>query len=216
LVAAQTAVQQDGLKIYTIASARRRDDLNPLTATENGGFVKDDAGSFVKSRLDEPALKAIAAATGGLYAPLRRSRTGIRDYIKAGLAPMPQHDLVSRRQKIYIQRYQWPLAGSLLRCSPACSSAPPQHPPAVGAHSFPLASVGRRGLADVDRYRLAATDGDTASRGLADAAAVSGVALLAALAPAGPTRAPRHAPRSLHKVISSRPRTSTRGGKTLS
>jgi Ca-activated chloride channel family protein len=190
LVAAQTAVQQDGLKIYTIGVGTPQGDLIPLTATANGGFVKDDAGSFVKSRLDEPALKAIAAATGGLYAPLGAQGQGFETIYKAGLAPMLKHDLVSRRQKIYIQRYQWPLAGSLLLLFAGLlignrRSIRARRRAQLSA-SRASADVASLTLTDTDSRPLSA---DTASRGLADAAAVSGIALLLALAPAGPTRA---------------------------
>ena len=113
VVAAQAAARQDGLKIYTIGVGTPQGDLIPLTASANGGFMKDDAGGFVKSRLDEPALKAIAAATGGLYAPLGSQGQGFETIYRMGLAPALKHDLASRRQRVYTQRYQWPLAGSL-------------------------------------------------------------------------------------------------------
>ena len=113
LIAAQAAASQDGLKIYTIGVGTAQGDLIPLTANSNGGFVKDESGGFVKSRLDEPALKAIAAATGGQYAPLGAQGQGFEAIYRGSLAPLLKHDLASRQQRVYIQRYQWPLAGSL-------------------------------------------------------------------------------------------------------
>jgi Ca-activated chloride channel family protein len=113
LVAAQAAAQQDGLKIYTIGVGTPQGDLIPVSASQGSGFVKDDAGAFIKSKLDEPALKAIASATGGLYAPLGAQGQGFETIYKSGLAPMLKHDVASRRQKIYTERYQWPLAASL-------------------------------------------------------------------------------------------------------
>jgi len=113
LIAAQAAASQDGLKIYTIGVGTAQGDLIPLTANSNGGFVKDESGGFVKSRLDEPALKAIAAATGGQYAPLGAQGQGFEAIYRSSLAPLLKHDLSSRQQRVYIQRYQWPLAASL-------------------------------------------------------------------------------------------------------
>jgi Ca-activated chloride channel family protein len=113
LVAAQAAARQDGLKIYTVGVGTPQGDLIPVSGSEGNGFVKDDSGAFVKSRLDEPALKAIAAATGGLYAPLGAQGQGFDTIYRAALAPLLKHDVASRRQKVYIQRYQWPLAASL-------------------------------------------------------------------------------------------------------
>jgi Ca-activated chloride channel family protein len=113
LIAAQAAAREDGLKIYTVGVGTAQGDLIPLNANPNAGFVKDEAGGFVRSRLDEPALKAIAAATGGQYAPLGPQGQGFETIYQGSLAPLLKHDLAARQQKVYIQRYQWPLAGSL-------------------------------------------------------------------------------------------------------
>ncbi len=113
LVAAKAAAQQDGLKIYTVGVGTANGDLIPLPANQGGGFLKDAAGNLVKSRLDEGALKAIAAATGGLYAPLGAEGQGLETVYRQALAPLSKHDLASRQQKIYTQRYQWPLTAAL-------------------------------------------------------------------------------------------------------
>jgi len=113
LTAAQAAARQDSLKIYTIGVGTAQGELIPLSDNPNGGFVKDDSGEFVKSRLDEPALKAIAAATGGQYAPLGSQGQGFEALYQSSLAPLLKHDLASRQQKVYIERYQWPLSGAL-------------------------------------------------------------------------------------------------------
>ena len=167
LIAAQAAARQDSLKIYTIGVGTAQGDLIPLTANPNSGFVKDDSGGFVKSRLDEPALKAIAAATGGLYAPLGAQGQGFETIYKVGLAPTLKHDLASRQQKVYIQRYQWPLAGSL------------------GLLFTSLLVGTRRRISAGRRAQVSAS-----RRVLADSVAVSGLVLLfLSLALAGPVRA---------------------------
>jgi Ca-activated chloride channel family protein len=58
-------------------------------------------------------LKAIAEATGGLYAPLGAQGQGLETIYQQALAPLAKHDLASRRQKVYTERFQWPLAASL-------------------------------------------------------------------------------------------------------
>ena len=113
LAAASEAHARDGLKIYTIGVGTANGDLIPLPADRGGGFVKDENGAFVKSHLDEKTLTAIAQATGGLYAPLGRQGEGFDVIYDKALGPMAKHDLASRQQKIYIERFQWPLAGSL-------------------------------------------------------------------------------------------------------
>ncbi len=113
LVAAQTAKQQDGLTIFTVGVGTAGGDLIPVPPEQGGGFVKDETGEFVKSRLDAPALKAIAAATGGFYVPHGTQGEGLETIYKTVLGPMAKHDLASRQQKVYTERYQWPLAVSL-------------------------------------------------------------------------------------------------------
>ena len=149
LAAAQAAARQDGLKIYAIGVGTPQGDLVPVSADQPGGYVKDEAGAFVRSRLDEPALKAIAAATGGLYAPLGAGGQGFEFLYKAALAPMLKHDLASRQQKVYTQRYQWPLAAalgsllsSLLVGTRRRSRAPARPPlPQMRSRSLDAASV---------------------------------------------------------------------------
>jgi Ca-activated chloride channel homolog len=113
LATARTAVLQDGLKIYTVGVGTAAGELIPVPPDQGGGFVKDDAGALVKSRLDETALKAIAAATGGIYAPLGPQGEGLQAIFKAVFGSVAKHDLAFRQRKIYIERYQWPLAASV-------------------------------------------------------------------------------------------------------
>jgi Ca-activated chloride channel family protein len=111
--AAEAAAKQDGLKIYTVGIGTAEGDLIPLPSDLGGGFVKDDTGTLVRSRLDEGGLKAIASATGGAYAHLGGRGEGFEAFLKTVFGAVSKHDLVYRQQKIYTQRYQWPLAASL-------------------------------------------------------------------------------------------------------
>ena len=112
LAAAQEAKQQ-GLKIFTVGVGTANGDLIPIAPEQGGGFVKDEQGQFVKSRLDETGLTALAAATGGIYVPLGTQGEGLEYLYKTVLGPLAKHDLASRRQRLYIDRFQWPLGASL-------------------------------------------------------------------------------------------------------
>jgi Ca-activated chloride channel family protein len=85
-----------------------------LPPDQGGGFVKDETGALVKSHLDEGGLKAIAAATGGAYVHLVGQGEGFEAFLRTVFGAVSKHDLVYRQQKIYTQRYQWPLAASLV------------------------------------------------------------------------------------------------------
>ena len=113
LETAKAALKQDGLKIYTVGVGSANGDLIPLPADQGGGFLKDNEGHFVRSRLDEPALRALAQATGGSYAPLGAANQGLDEIYARALAPLAKHDLESRTEKVYVERYQWPLAAGL-------------------------------------------------------------------------------------------------------
>jgi Ca-activated chloride channel homolog len=110
---AQAAAKADGIKIFTVGVGTAAGDLIPLPPDQGGGFVKDETGAFVKSRLDEQALKAIAGAAGGFYVPLGTQAEGLELIFQNVLGSIAKHDLASRQKKIYIERYQWPLAASL-------------------------------------------------------------------------------------------------------
>jgi Ca-activated chloride channel family protein len=112
LTAAKAAATQDGLKIFTVGVGSANGDLIPLPADQGGGFLKDSEGHLVKSHLDESALKALAAAAGGSYAPLGAKNQGLDAIYQEALAPLAKHDLDSRAQKVYTERFQWPLCAA--------------------------------------------------------------------------------------------------------
>ena len=112
--AAEEAAKQDGLKIYTVGIGTAEGDLIPLPSDQGGDFVKDDTGALVKSHLDEGGLKAIASATGGAYTHLVGQGEDFEAFLRTVFGAVSKHDLVYRQQKVYTQRYQWPLAASLV------------------------------------------------------------------------------------------------------
>lgn len=114
LAAATQAARQDGLKIYTVGIGTAGGDLIPLPADQGGGFVKDETGAFVKSHLDEAALKEIASATGGAYVHLGGQGEDFEVFLRTVFGAVSQHDLVYRQRRIYTERYQWPLAASFV------------------------------------------------------------------------------------------------------
>jgi Ca-activated chloride channel family protein len=113
LTAAREAAQQEGLKIYTVGIGTPEGDLIPLSLDEGGGFVKDETGALVKSRLDEAGLKAIASATGGAYVHLGGRGENFEAFLRTVFGAVSKHDLIYRQQKVYTKRYQWPLAACL-------------------------------------------------------------------------------------------------------
>jgi len=100
-----------GLTIYTVGVGTREGELIPLTG---GGFVKDKQGKFITSRLDEPSLKQIAEKSGGLYVPLGNSGEGLETVYREKLALIPKEEIAERRQKIPLERFEYPLALAII------------------------------------------------------------------------------------------------------
>jgi len=105
---------REGLRIDTVGVGTPGGDLIPLPAESGGGFLKDREGHLVKSRLDEATLAALAAATGGRYVLLGADNRGLEALYREALAPRAKHDMESRTERVYLERFQWPLAAALL------------------------------------------------------------------------------------------------------
>ena len=112
---AARAAGQNGVKIYTVGVGTTQGELIPVTE-ENGGtsFVKDDNGQVVKSHLDENMLRQIAQATGGRYEPLGQRGEGLERIYQENLKPLPRQELTAREEKVYIERFQWPIGFGLI------------------------------------------------------------------------------------------------------
>ncbi|MEP6549377.1 MAG: VWA domain-containing protein [Gammaproteobacteria bacterium] len=114
VIGAAKAAAQQGLKIYTVGVGTANGDLIPLPADQGGGFLKDTAGQFVKSHLDEATLRHIAEVTGGIYTPLGSEGQGLETIYRQALGALAKHDLAAEEHRVYIQRFQWPLGAGLL------------------------------------------------------------------------------------------------------
>ena len=102
LVAASQAAKA-GLVIYTVGVGTPGGQLIP-------GAVRDGAGQPVRSRLDEPMLRQLAAATGGAYAALGPSGRGLEALYQQHLAGLPRRTADERTNKVWTERFALPLA----------------------------------------------------------------------------------------------------------
>jgi Ca-activated chloride channel family protein len=96
--------------IYTVGIGTREGELIRLPG-ENGeaAFLKDAAGNFVKSRLNEAMLKDVAAMTGGAYVRASGGESGL-DYIYTNyLTRLEKRDIESKMEQHYHERFQIPL-----------------------------------------------------------------------------------------------------------
>ncbi len=102
---------QEKMLIYTVGVGTPQGELIPLP---EGGFVQDESGAFVTSRLDEQTLTAAAEATGGSYTPLGSMGEGLVSLYERKLAALRKEEQERRKKKIPVERFQWPLAAAVL------------------------------------------------------------------------------------------------------
>jgi Ca-activated chloride channel homolog len=110
LDAAKNAAQS-GLKIYTVGVGTPNGDLIP--ERDDSGAVqyhRDAGGQEVQSKLDESTLRQIAELTGGAYAALGQRGEGLDEIYSRYIEPLPKQNIEERREKIRIERFEWPLA----------------------------------------------------------------------------------------------------------
>ena len=107
-VAAAEEAAEQGVHLFAIGVGTL--DGAPIPLPE-GGFKTSRDGDVVLSKLDESALKRIAAAGNGAYV---RSVAGSGDiaaiYQGEILGKLKRAEQTVRREKIWTERFQWPLA----------------------------------------------------------------------------------------------------------
>lgn len=110
---AEKASNEKGIKIYTLGVGLQNGEPIPVR-NEYGKleFVRDADGNLVSSKLNEDLLKQVAKATGGIYANL--SDGGMDAIYEAGIKKAPKSELSAKMKKIAIERFQIPLALSII------------------------------------------------------------------------------------------------------
>jgi Ca-activated chloride channel family protein len=111
-VSAAQKAADDGVTVYTVGVGTSQGELIP-DPDRPGIFLKDDQGSFVRSRLDENTLRQIATITGGIYVPLGRMGQGLMRIYQEKLKLVPAQEHQERREQRPIERFYWPLAVAL-------------------------------------------------------------------------------------------------------
>ena len=99
-----------GVRIITLGLATPEGALLP---DGEGGFIKDQTGAVVLSRLDETVLRELAETTGGLYQPAT-AWVDLRDLIDRTIAQGRTGTFEENRRVTKIERFQIPLAAAML------------------------------------------------------------------------------------------------------
>jgi tetratricopeptide (TPR) repeat protein len=103
--------KDEGVRIYAVGMGTPDGAPIPLYSSDGRrlDYKRDRSGNIVLTRLDEPTLQEIAAASGGSY---RRATSGGNeiDDIYAELAALEKTELGTMQVTGYEEQYQYPLA----------------------------------------------------------------------------------------------------------
>lgn len=112
--AAQRA-KKEGVIIYGIGIGTQEGDL-VFVETEAGKkeYLKDSSGNAVKSRLNEDILQKICLETGGTYVRATATEFGLELLYNEKFSKFEKSELESKMSKLYVERFQAPLAIALL------------------------------------------------------------------------------------------------------
>ena len=101
LEVAQQAAEQ-GIKIFTIGIGTP--EGAPISI--NGGYISDENGEMVVSKLNEQMLQEIASTTGGAYVRASKQSIGLEEIVKA-INEMQQDELTTMRFEEYNEQFPY-------------------------------------------------------------------------------------------------------------
>lgn len=105
LAVAKTAKER-GIRVYVVGMATEDGGKIPDGAR---GFVRDEAGAEVVSKLGRESLVAIANETGGAYLAADSSPTPLEELFEKRISKLEGRQLFAGKERIPHDRYQWPL-----------------------------------------------------------------------------------------------------------
>ena len=110
LAAAQRA-KDAGVTIIAVGVGTDKGGVVPNPDTKGRDYMRDEKGVMVMSRLNKETLEKVASITRGLYLPLDEVVNDSR--INLILSKLDASTNKQKTLKKAVERYQWPLAGSL-------------------------------------------------------------------------------------------------------
>lgn len=113
---AAEAAKAAGIEVHVVGIGSRTGEPIPLIDADGkvNGYLKDQAGQTVVSRLNEKLLRGVAEAGGGVLA-LPAGNGGLDlSSVRARLATLKKADLEDRVVRVYEERYAWALWPALV------------------------------------------------------------------------------------------------------
>ncbi len=108
-------LKQRGIRVFTIGVGSQEGDLIPITDDQgHQGFLKDNNGQVVKTKLDEGVLSKIALQTGGAYVRAAPGDLGLDRILNQQLSQLKRSQADTKMIRSYEDRFGWFLAAALL------------------------------------------------------------------------------------------------------
>ena len=107
---ALTRVRDSDVRVYALGVGTP--DGSPIP-DRGGGFKTDQSGQVVMSRLEESALQTIASETGGAYVRSTAGAADVEGLLSDLRGTLDRKASRTQREKIWDERFQWPLAGGI-------------------------------------------------------------------------------------------------------
>ncbi|MCB9759609.1 MAG: VWA domain-containing protein [Alphaproteobacteria bacterium] len=107
---AAAALQEAGVRVYALGVGTEEGAPIPETG---GGFKTDRSGEVVITRLNEDALRQVAATTGGAYVRSVAGAGDVRGLVGELRSVMQRTSVETRREKVWDERFQYPLAAGV-------------------------------------------------------------------------------------------------------
>lgn len=112
---AASFAKSEGIQVFCVGVGTKIGANIPYIDDKgNSGFIKDESGKTVRSRLDEDALKLLASETGGLYVLSSREHSGLDFIYEKALSKLKKKENEEAIAKSYSERFQFPLTLALI------------------------------------------------------------------------------------------------------
>jgi Ca-activated chloride channel family protein len=108
------ALAKEGAVVFTVGVGTAAGaEIQMLNEQGKLELVRDSRGETVRSRLDEPTLRAIAQVTHGAYYPLGPLGEGLAK-VRLALENLSAASAGAPARKLGVDRFHWPVAGVLI------------------------------------------------------------------------------------------------------
>ncbi|GAB5464889.1 MAG: VWA domain-containing protein [Candidatus Kapaibacteriales bacterium] len=101
-----------GITLHTIGMGKKEGAPIPVTGRPNT-YIKDNEGNTVVTKLDETALRQIAAKGNGDFVRVSGGSPDLSSII-AGVEELEKTEFGTKKITDYEERYQWPLAAAMV------------------------------------------------------------------------------------------------------